>query len=157
MASRGRPSGNDLSRFFADSDARCGVSTIGGAPQCPKELDEVGKKKWKELVNLLTAMDLITKADRDMMELYCNAYSRRHAAEAMLRKFGEILKSKQGGLYRSPYLDVSNHAAKEMQKLARSLGLDAMSRKKLGIRTTRSPRIAVRDRSKGPPPPEDAD
>ena len=83
---------------------------------------------------MLTAMGIITKADKDLMELYRIAYSRRQAAQAMLRKFGEILKSKQGGLYRSPYLDVVNHASKEMQKLTKSLGLDPMSRKKLGIR-----------------------
>jgi P27 family predicted phage terminase small subunit len=128
-------------------------SALIGAPTCPEELDEVGKAKWKEIVKLLTAMEQITKADRDMMELYCAAYSRRYAAEAMLKQFGPILKSKQGGVYRSPYLDVANHASKEMQKLSRMLGFDAMSRKKLGIRSTKPHRVTAPDRSEEIPMP----
>lgn len=125
---------DDKSRYFAKREGNPKRSAFAGIPQCPEELDDVAKKKWKELVKLMTAMNLITKADRDLMELYCVAYSRRHEAEAMLKKFGPILKSKQGGLYRSPYLDVANHASKDLQKLSRLLGLDAISRKKLGIR-----------------------
>jgi P27 family predicted phage terminase small subunit len=137
MSSRGRPPRADKSRFFAAREGTEEPSALEGVPQCPKDLDEVGKKKWKQIVKLLTAMGIITKADKDMMELYCIAHSRRQSAQAMVRKFGDILKSKQGGLYRSPYLDVVNHASKEMQKLAKSLGLDPMSRKKLGIRNPR--------------------
>ena len=130
------------------------LAAFVGVPACPRDLDAVAKKKWRELVRLLSAMDLLTKADRDLMELYCVAYSRRQSAQAMLTKFGEILKSKQGGLYRSPYLDVVNHASKEMQKLARLLGLDPLTRKKLGVANTRKSTVAVRDRSIGPPPPD---
>ncbi len=128
-------------------------STFATAPTCPRELDAVGKKKWREVVKLLTEMNLITRADRDMLELYCAAYSRRKAAEAMLKKFGEILKSQQGGLYRSPYLDVANHASKEMQKLAKALGLDPMSRKKLGVTRIKSEGVAKRDRTVSSLPP----
>jgi P27 family predicted phage terminase small subunit len=128
-------------------------STFATAPTCPRELDAVGKKKWRELVKLLEEMKLITRADRDMMELYCAAYSRRKTAEAMLKKFGEVLKSKQGGLYRSPYLDVANHASKEMQKLAKGLGLDPMSRKKLGVTRFKSEGVAKRDRTVSSLPP----
>jgi P27 family predicted phage terminase small subunit len=150
MVARGRPP-NDKSRFFLDREGE--FSEIVGVPKCPSDLDDMAKTKWKELVKLLRAMGLLTKADQDLMELYCIAYSRRQSAQAMLRKFGEILRSKQGGLYRSPYLDVANHASKEMQKLAKSLGLDPLSRKKLGIPNAQHRRVASRDRSKGPPPP----
>lgn len=128
-------------------------STFATAPSCPRELDAVGRKKWRELVKLLTEMDLITRADRDVMELYCAAFSRRRAAEAKIKQFGEILKSKQGGLYRSPYLDVANHASKEMQKLARTLGLDPLSRKKLGVIRAKSQGVAKRDRTVSSLPP----
>jgi P27 family predicted phage terminase small subunit len=153
MAARGRPPAPDKSRFFNDFNGSVDDSAYVGVPKCPPDLDDVAKKKWKELVKLLAAMDILTKADRDLMELYCIAYSRCQAAQAMLRKFGEILKSKQGGLYRSPYLDVANHASKEMQKLAKSLGLDPLSRKKLGIARIRRSRLQSRDRSQGLPPP----
>ena len=129
------------------------VPDFAGVPKCPADLDAVAKRKWKEVIKLLTAMDLLSKADKDMIELYCNAYSRYQSAQAMVKKFGEILKSKQGGLYRSPYLDVANHASKEMQKLARSLGLDPLSRKKLGVVTTKTTGVSSRDRNAGPPPP----
>jgi P27 family predicted phage terminase small subunit len=155
MAMRGRPPGGDKSRFFAGRECFQEPAACVGVPQCPKDLDEVAKKKWKEVVKLLTLMEIITKADKDLLELYCIAYSRRQAAQAMLTKFGEILKSKQGGLYRSPYLDVVNHASKEMQKLGKSLGLDPLSRKKMGIVNFKPMRVACRDRNKDsfPPPP----
>lgn len=153
MAPRGRPPGSSKTGCVAFQSAES--SSFATAPQCPSDLDAVGKRKWRELVKLLTEMDLITRADRDMLELYCAAYSRRKGAEAMLKKFGDILKSKQGGLYRSPYLDVANQAAKEMQKLAKSLGLDPLSRKKLGVVRNKRQGVARRDRSKSslPPPP----
>jgi P27 family predicted phage terminase small subunit len=150
MAPRGRPPGS--SRRSESSPAAGASSALVGAPTCPEELDEVGKTKWKELVKLLTAMEQITKADRDMMELYCAAYSRRYAAEAMLKQFGPILKSKQGGVYRSPYLDVVIQASKEMQKLSRVLGLDAMSRKRLGIPSIRVRGVAAPDSKELPLP-----
>jgi P27 family predicted phage terminase small subunit len=154
MSAHDRPKANDKSRFFGAPRGRQKEGTIVGVPQCPKDLDKVAKKKWKELIRLLRAMDLLTKADGDLIELYCLAYSRRQAAQATLRKFGVILNSKQGGLYRSPFLDVVNQASKEMQKLAKSLGLDPMSRKKLGIVTWRFGGVPSRDRNDGPPPPD---
>jgi len=151
MALRGRPSGKSKPGGFAFGNTE--PAAFATAPTCPRDLDAIGKKKWREIVKYLTEMDLITKADRDMLELYCAAYSRRKSAETMLKKFGDILKSKQGGLYRSPYLDVANHASKEMQKLAKSLGLDPMSRKKLGVQRVKRAGVAARDRSKSSLPP----
>lgn len=130
MARRGRPPGS--SKRGDSSPAGGASSALFGAPKCPKELDEVAKKKWKEIAKLMAAMGTQTKADRDTMTLYCTAYSRWYAADAKLAQFGPVLKSKEGGLYRSPYLDVAIQAAKEMQNLSRALGLDAVSRKKLG-------------------------
>jgi P27 family predicted phage terminase small subunit len=92
-------------------------------------------------------MGVITKADRDMMTLYCVAFSRWYGAEAKL-KIGAILKGPNGGLLQSPYLFVADHAAKEMQKLSRMLGLDPVSRKKLGIRIPRPQVVADDDRKK---------
>jgi P27 family predicted phage terminase small subunit len=126
-----RPPGS--SRRSECSPAGGTSSAFIGTPKCPKELDKVERKKWKELVKLLTAMELITKADRDGMALYCVQYGHWLEAEAMVKKFGGILKNKEGALYRSPYLDMSNHASKELQRLSRMLGLDALSRKKLGF------------------------
>ena len=132
MATRGRPPGSSRRGEFS--------SALIGAPTCPESLDEVGKKKWQEFVEQKMSMGLLRKADADMMELYCAAYSRRLEAEAKLKQFGPILKSKQGGLYRSPYLDVAIQASNEMQKLSRMLGLNAMSQKKLGIRIPKVPK-----------------
>jgi P27 family predicted phage terminase small subunit len=150
METPGRPPGSSRRSEF--SPAAGTSAALIGAPTCPEELDEVGKAKWTEIVTFLTAMELITKADSDMMGLYCAAYSRWYAAEAKVKQFGAILKSKQGGLYRSPYLDVVIQASKEMQKLSRVLGLDAMSRKKLGIPSIRVRGVAAPDSKELPLP-----
>jgi P27 family predicted phage terminase small subunit len=100
MARHGQSADRSKARFFADS--REASADFAGVPQCPKDLNAVAKKKWREVIKLLSAMDIVTKADKDLIELYCLAYSRLKAAQAMLDKYGEILKSKAGGLYRSP-------------------------------------------------------
>jgi len=61
--------------------------------------------------------------------------------------------SKQGVPYTSPYLYVTIQASKEMQKLSRALGLDPLSRKKLGIRITKPREVAKPDLGKEVPVP----
>ena len=159
MAPR-RPSGSSR-RSKASSAAGTSAALIG-APACPDELDEIGKQRWHVLVAQLTAMELITTVDGDTMKQYCAADSRRHDAQVKLKQFGPILNSKKGGLYRSPYLDVMIQATKEMQKLSRVLGLDPMSRQKLGIRISKPRGVATHDHNKehplpNPKPPTAAD
>jgi P27 family predicted phage terminase small subunit len=120
-------------------------SALLGAPKCPEILDDIGKAKWAQIVEWLTALDLITKADGDTMCLYCAAYSRWYGAEAIFKQSGPLLKNKHDVVYRNPCLDVVNQASKEMQKLSRALGLDPLSRKRLGIRIAKPREVSKPD------------
>ena len=144
MAKRGRPPGSSNR-----SESSTAASALVGAPTCPEELDEFGKQRWNELMVQLTAMEIITKVDGDSMQQYCAADSRRHVSQAMITQFGPVLKG-PNGLYRSPYLDVVIQASKEMQKLSRVLGLDPISRKKLGVRIPKPHNVAAHDSNQEP-------
>src|SRR5688572_2948895 len=132
MPFKGRPP--KAASILPFSDAEAVHSDLNGAPVCPKELDEAGKRKWREIVKLLAAMGTLNKACRDTMELYCATFAEYQEAQATVKKFGSVLKSKEGGLYRSPYLDVRNHARKELKSLSRMLGLDPASQRKMGVK-----------------------
>jgi P27 family predicted phage terminase small subunit len=151
MAFKGRPSVRPTILSFGDTP-----SEPQAPPTCPKELDAAGKKKWRELVKEMVGFGSLMKIDRDLMRLYCEAHSQYESAmDCMKKSGGPILKSKTtGGMFRNPFMEVANHASREMQRLSKLLGLDKHSQKRLGI----TPKVAksgvkTRDRSAGPPPP----
>jgi P27 family predicted phage terminase small subunit len=44
-------------------------------PECPLELDEVGKKKWDEKVQLLFDAGVMTEGDNDTLAIYCENWA----------------------------------------------------------------------------------
>ena len=74
-----------------------------GAPVCPKYLDDVAKKEWKSVCKQLDSMGLLTKVDRMVIELYCEAYSRYRIAQEQVREHGAVLLSKNRFEMKSPW------------------------------------------------------
>jgi len=154
---RGRPSGPKL---FAGDPATAGtnVPAVEPLPTCPSDLDAATKKKWRELVKLLAETGMLRKVDRDVLALYCTAYSRWREAEKFVAKLGHLIKGSNGGFYLNPSLAVANRAMEQMRKFGKLLGLDPASRKALGMKATPKVNgVQARDRSKGPPPPKPRD
>jgi P27 family predicted phage terminase small subunit len=107
------------------------------APECPAYLGTVAKKKWAEVVAILAAFDLLRAADADAIAMYCAAFERWRAAEAKLKK-GLVITGKKGTAH-TPFMAISNRAKKEMQQLARVLGLTPDARRKMGVKEQRQP------------------
>jgi len=77
---------------------------------------------------------VLTKADRSSLAAYCVAYSRWVEAEALVKKFGTIVKSPEKGFpMKSPYLTVADQALETMRKLMVEFGMTPSSRSRLSI------------------------
>lgn len=151
---RGRPSGPKL---FTGDPATIGskAPTEEPLPICPSDLDDEAKKKWRELIKLLADTGMLRKVDRDVLAMYCTAYSRWREAEKFVAKLGHLIKG-QNGWYLNPSLSVANRAMEQMRKFGKVLGLDPASRKSLGLKAAaKTAGVQSRDRSKGPPAPKE--
>ncbi len=98
---------------------------------------------WAELVEVLGQANVLTKADRNAMAIYCEAYAAWRKAKEAVAKDGEVLTPADGGrTYRNPWCVVQHEAETRMVTVGAMLGLDPSSRAKM--------RIAVVDQKTGP-------
>ncbi len=79
-------------------------------------------------------MGLLSRADRPALAAYCTAWSRWVEAEAMVKKFGAIVKSPEKGFpMKSPYLSIADQAMETMRKLLVEFGLTPSSRGRIKV------------------------
>ena len=55
-------------------------------PQCPSHLDKIGKQCFRDVCDQLRSMNLLTRADGQIIELYCVTYGRYRKALAKMEK-----------------------------------------------------------------------
>lgn len=128
-------------------------SAISGVPKCPRSLNKAAKKKWVEVVGLMTDAGTITRLDGDLLAAYCEAFARRQ--DALDQLGGEYVLDGDKGRYQNPVLHVANKALDQMIKLSHQLGLDKLTARKLGVdgKPATHAGIVTRDRTKDRPPP----
>jgi P27 family predicted phage terminase small subunit len=118
-------------------------------PEPPDHLDDVAKKEWARITELLKNLGLIARLDMAGVAAYCVCYSRWVDAEKRVAKHGIIVLSPDKKFpMKSPYLCVAESAMEAMRKLLAEFGLTPAARVRLGRPTDVKPvsRIAVRDR-----------
>ena len=110
-----------------------------GIPGCPEFLDAVAKEEWNRCVKVLAEMGVLTKADRAALAGYCVAYSRWVEAEALVKRYGMIVKSPEKGFpMKSPYLTVADQALESRRKLMVEFGMTPSSRSRLKMSDSNS-------------------
>jgi P27 family predicted phage terminase small subunit len=103
-------------------------------PECPDHLQNQARAEWFRICAVLLQMDLLTSADHALLEAYCVAYARWLDAEAMVKKYGIIVKSPNKGFpMTSPYLHVANSSMEQLRKLAVEFGLTPSSRSRIRV------------------------
>jgi P27 family predicted phage terminase small subunit len=79
-------------------------------------------------------MGLLSRADRPALAAYCTAWSRWVEAEAMVKKYGAIVKSPEKNFpMKSPYLSIADQAMETMRKLLVEFGLTPSSRSRIKV------------------------
>ncbi len=105
-----------------------------GVPDRPDWLDTEARAEWNRVTVELTDMGMLTLADRAALAAYCTAWSRWVEAEAMVKKFGTIVKSPERGFpMKSPYLSIADQALETMRKLMVEFGLTPSSRSRIRV------------------------
>jgi len=105
-----------------------------GIPNRPDWLDAEAQAEWDRVTAELSEMGLLTLADRAALAAYCTAWSRWVDAEAMVKKFGTIVKSPEKGFpMKSPYLSIADQALETMRKLMVEFGLTPSSRSRIRV------------------------
>lgn len=116
-----------------------------GEPQPPTDniappdyLGEVARKKWDELLPLLQATRVMTRADIEALARLCDTYEWWLATREKLRKEGDsypILNDKGEVKYISqrPEVAIAHKLAAQMHTLEADFGLNPASRTKLGV------------------------
>lgn len=103
------------------------------APGCPPELSAEAKKEWKRLSAELLASGILTKLDRGILALHCQAWGNWIRARKDIRHRGMIIRTVDGGLYQNPWVGIFNKAVDQMAKTGPLLGLDPSSRTKIKV------------------------
>ena len=129
----------NLSRL--DLDAITEPEGPEGRPKPPPHLEGPALDKWNEMIAILEAMDLLTKADGDVLTLYCCAWASFLEAIAELAKTDakgnsmKLVKTKAGYVQLNPWTAERNRASDEMNRYGSLLGLSPAARARMRIPT----------------------
>lgn len=103
-----------------------------GRPSCPRWLTGEARKEWKRVVPELERLGLLTIVDRTALATYCQAWARYVEAEAMITRYGSILKSEKSDYIQvSPYATISKQNALLVKAFCQEFGLTPASRTRI--------------------------
>lgn len=103
-------------------------------PEAPDHLDEIARKEWARITELLNQLGLIAQLDMAGVAAYCVCYSRWVDAERRVAKHGIIVLSPDKKFpMKSPYLTVAESAMESMRKLLAEFGLTPASRSRIHL------------------------
>lgn len=104
---------------------------LPGAPEMPEHLDEIAQAKWHEMTGTLSAMNLLSKSDRGMLEAMCVCYSRWRKAIAETQEKGEYVLGKNGFPCHAPWANLVTSLGDQLKKYEDSFGLSPASRSRM--------------------------
>jgi P27 family predicted phage terminase small subunit len=104
----------------------------------PSHLGEVAAGKWSELLPLLQAVKVMTRADIEALARYCDTYEWWLATRAKLKKEGDtypILNDKGEVKYiaQRPEVSIANKLATQLRQLESDFGLSPAARTSLKV------------------------
>jgi phage terminase small subunit len=95
------------------------------------EADPKAQEYWDHFTTT-TAPGHLMPVDGPMLAELCYTMSLLHSARAKLRVTGDVMKSKDGNFYQSPWLTVVNRQREAMIKLMSNLSLSVAERNRMG-------------------------
>ena len=105
-----------------------------GSPDCPDWFDDGMRAKWSEMVGLLLTVDgLLTRADGDLLSLYCHAWKRFHQARQQIEEMGLLVEGAKTEWTRNPAIQIEREAFQEIMRLGGLFGLSPSDRAQLKL------------------------
>lgn len=102
-------------------------------PTAPPHLNDVARREWDRIGEVLYNLQILTEIDRAALAGYCQCYSRWVKAENKIKKEGMVIKTSNGNLIQSPYVGIANKAMQMMHKFLTEFGMTPSARAGLKI------------------------
>jgi P27 family predicted phage terminase small subunit len=104
----------------------------------PSHLGEVAQAKWKDILPLLQAVKVMTRADVEALARYCDTYEWWIATRAVLKKDGDtypILNDAGEIKYiaQRPEVSIAHKLAAQLRQLESDFGLSPAARSSLKV------------------------
>lgn len=104
----------------------------------PPHLGEVASDRWRELLPMLQAVKVMTKADVEALARYCDTYEWWLATRVKLKKEGDtypILNDKGEVKYiaQRPEVSIAHKLAQQLRQLESDFGLSPAARVSLKV------------------------
>ena len=103
----------------------------GKLPKKPKNLGPIASEAWDDVVEILTDMRVLDKADGQTVELLCRARADWMEARAAIERDGPYYTAAGGMMRPHPMLGARSDASKRMLTLLAELGMTPASRSKV--------------------------
>ena len=97
----------------------------------PAGLSPGATAEWRRLAPRLTALGLLTPADRAFFAAYCEAVATWAEANEKLRAIGALVLDSNSRPIKNPWLRVRAEAAAELRQFGAEFGLSPVSRVRL--------------------------
>ena len=95
----------------------------------PAWLDAEAQTEWQRLAPTLERLGVLTETDTGALEAYCESWATWKEATKQIRKWGMVLKAKDGQVpVVSPYVKIAHDALLHMRALLVEFGMTPSSR-----------------------------
>jgi P27 family predicted phage terminase small subunit len=112
-----------------------------GAPSCPTWLRREAKAEWKRVAPLLAELGLLSKLDRAVLSVYCDAWADVYECEKTLRKEGRTFTTEKGYIGQHPMVAMKGKARDQIRAFGSLLGLSPCDRGRLDVRPVEPPSL----------------
>jgi P27 family predicted phage terminase small subunit len=99
----------------------------------PEWMDDAAKAEWVRVAPMLARNGLLTEMDVDALSCYCQAWCTWRAASDQIRKFGMVVKAKNGFPMQSPYVPIANKAMLAMKGFMTEFGMTPSARAHVSV------------------------
>lgn len=147
---RGRkPEPNELKRLKGVRASRINEAApdlpTDSSPTPPAHLGNYAKQKWDELYPELSKAKVLKVTDRDVLEIYCEAYQDYRDAQEALRGKKKIIVTHNKALQLAPEMSMKLRAMNIMHKLEVELGITPSSRGRMVAEAPAKPGGGIKD------------
>jgi P27 family predicted phage terminase small subunit len=104
------------------------------APDCPKFLNAKARRIWRDIVDDLELMGVLTTVDESTLAAYCSAYGEAQTLDAYLSRHGLTNVAPSGYEQQRPEVSIRNKAWDRVAKFGAELGIGAASRSRIEVK-----------------------
>lgn len=110
----------------------------------PPHLGDVAQAKWRELLPMLQAVKVMTKADVEALARYCDTWEWWLAVRAKLKAEGDTYPILNDGgqvkyVAQRPEVSIAHKLAVQLRQLEQDFGLNPSARTSLNVQTEEKP------------------